>query len=167
MTAASEKPLKDLNRALVYHQGLPVAVCPVAALEAESLQLVYVSLRFERNAHLRLQFFWARIPRKGLRGWAPWKGSMTAECGFAWSPVRPRRMVNQTAEPCERAGVAWLNGGGWSEPNPQPGSDHVGFQNPDDLIGRMHGTIAGQERRVTRRIGLLRQLIGAPATASA
>ncbi len=56
MMETSEKLAPVPDRALIYHQGLPVAVCPVAALEGQSLQLVCGILRFEPQARLRLQF---------------------------------------------------------------------------------------------------------------
>ncbi|HKJ71484.1 MAG TPA: hypothetical protein VKA55_07000 [Gammaproteobacteria bacterium] len=42
----------DLRWAMVYHQGLPVATCPVASVTDERVELMCGPLRFERNAEL-------------------------------------------------------------------------------------------------------------------
>lgn len=56
MERASRAPTGRGNWAMIYHQGLPVAVCPVEAVGGETLQVVCGPLRFERHAPLVLQF---------------------------------------------------------------------------------------------------------------
>lgn len=54
--------------AMIYHQGLPVAICPVAACGGDTVQLVCGPLRFDRHTPLVLQFTRHREPgRVGTR----------------------------------------------------------------------------------------------------
>ena len=68
MGATSRQPPAFGSWAMIYHQGLPVAVCPVEAVGDDTLQVACGPLRFERQAFLVLQFTSHREPaRVGTR----------------------------------------------------------------------------------------------------
>jgi len=52
------------NWAMIYHQGLPVAVCPVEAVDDDCMKVTCGPLRFERHAPLVLQFTTHREPER-------------------------------------------------------------------------------------------------------
>lgn len=62
MVETSRDPQAFGNWAMIYHQGLPVAVCPVEAVGGDTLQVACGPLRFERQALLVLQFTSHREP---------------------------------------------------------------------------------------------------------
>lgn len=64
MAEISRSPSGSGDWAMIYHQGLPVAVCPVEAVGAEYLKVVCGPLRFERHAPLVLQFTTHRQPER-------------------------------------------------------------------------------------------------------
>lgn len=64
MAETSNAPREFGSWAMIYHQGLPVAVCPVEAVGGDTLQVGCGPLRFERHAPLVLQFTSHREPRR-------------------------------------------------------------------------------------------------------
>lgn len=56
MAETGKAPRVFCSWAMIYHQGLPVAVCPVESVSGDIMQVVCGPLRFERTAPLVLQF---------------------------------------------------------------------------------------------------------------
>ncbi|MEF8793685.1 hypothetical protein [Thiohalorhabdus sp.] len=68
MAATNQRSPRFTSWAMIYHQGFPVAVCPVEAVSGDTMQLVCGPLRFERHAPLVLQVTHHREPgRIGTR----------------------------------------------------------------------------------------------------
>lgn len=56
MMENGKAPREFNSWAMIYHQGWPVAVCPVEAVSGDTIQVVCGPLQFERHAPLVLQF---------------------------------------------------------------------------------------------------------------
>ena len=52
MEKPARRPAQGFDRAMIYLQGLPVAICPVLGLEGDRLTLMAGPLRFERDGRL-------------------------------------------------------------------------------------------------------------------
>lgn len=68
MAEISKDPRGFGSWAMIYHQGLPVAVCAVADVGTDTMQVACGPLRFEHQAPVVLQFTSHREPdRVGAR----------------------------------------------------------------------------------------------------
>ena len=64
MAAAPQRTEPEYGRALLFHEGLPIALCPVTALDSQRLDLDRPPLRLERNIPVCVDLY----PRESYTG---------------------------------------------------------------------------------------------------